>query len=158
MTGVLGAVRPSDWDLPLFMHVLGAMVLVGGITTAATAQFLGWRRAASPDAYALARMAFRALLIVAIPGWIIMRIGAQWIYSEESLEDASLTWLDIGFVTAEGGGVLLLVATVLAGLGVRRLARSDGGRSGLVRDSTPLVTIILVAYLVAVWAMTGKPS
>lgn len=158
MTGVFAAVRPSDWDLPLFLHVFGAMVLVGGIATAAAAQFLGWRRAESSDAHALARMAFRALLFVAGPAWILMRVGAQWIYSEEGLDGASLTWLDIGFVTAEGGGVLLLVATVLAGLGARRLGRSEGGRSGLMRVSTALVTITLVAYLVAVWAMTGKPS
>ena len=27
MTGVLGAVRPDSWNLPLFVHVLGAMIL-----------------------------------------------------------------------------------------------------------------------------------
>jgi hypothetical protein len=158
MSDVLALVRPDDWNFPLFLHVLGAMILVGGIATAAVAQYFGWRRAAASDAQALARMSFRSLLLVAVPGWIVMRIGAQWIASKEGVEDASLTWVDIGYVTAEGGGVLLLAATVLAGLGARRLARSGAERSGLVRASTPLVTIILVAYLVAVWAMTAKVS
>jgi hypothetical protein len=157
MNGVLALVRPDDWNFPLFLHVLGAMILVGGIATAAAAQFFGWRRAATADAQPLARMAFRALLLVAVPGWIVMRIGGQWIASKEGLDgDASPTWVDIGFVTADGGGVLLLAATVLAGLGARRLARTGAERSGLARASTALVTIILVGYLVAVWAMTAK--
>jgi hypothetical protein len=28
---LLAAVRPDDWNLPLFLHVLGAMTLVGGV-------------------------------------------------------------------------------------------------------------------------------
>jgi hypothetical protein len=158
MSGVLAAIRPDEWNFPLFLHVFGAMILVGGIATAAGAQYLGWRRTATGDTQPLARLGFRALLLVAIPGWIVMRVGAQWIASKEGVEDASLTWVDIGYVTAEGGGVLLLAATVLAGLGARRLRRSGAERSGLVLASTALVTIILVAYLVAVWAMTGKPT
>ena len=34
MTSLLAAVRPDSWNLPLFVHVLGAMVLVGAATTA----------------------------------------------------------------------------------------------------------------------------
>ena len=26
---LLAAIRPDDWNIPLFVHVLGAMVLVG---------------------------------------------------------------------------------------------------------------------------------
>jgi hypothetical protein len=156
MNGVLALIRPDDWNFPLFLHVFGAMILVGGIATAAAVQYLGWRRVATTDVQPLARMAFRALLLVAVPGWVVMRIGAQWIASKEGLDQVSPTWVNIGFVTADGGGILLLAATVLAGLGARRLARSGAQRSGLARASTALVTIILVAYLVAVWAMTAK--
>ena len=28
---LLGAIRPDDWDLPLFLHILGAMTLVGAL-------------------------------------------------------------------------------------------------------------------------------
>jgi hypothetical protein len=29
MTSMLAAVRPDSWNFPLFVHVLGAMILVG---------------------------------------------------------------------------------------------------------------------------------
>ena len=35
MSAVLALVRPDDWNFPLFLHVLGAMVLVGATVTAA---------------------------------------------------------------------------------------------------------------------------
>ncbi len=30
---ILAAVRPDSWNFPLFLHVLGAMILVGGLLT-----------------------------------------------------------------------------------------------------------------------------
>ena len=91
MIGVLAAVRPDDQNFPLFVHVLGAMILVGGLLT--TAGALAWARG---DVGSL-RLGYRALLAVALPGWIVMRIGAQWIYSEEGWDDipdsAEPTWL-----------------------------------------------------------------
>jgi hypothetical protein len=53
---------------------------------------------------------------------------------------------------------VLLVTVLLAGLGVRRLRRSGGETSILGRIATPLATILLILYLVAVWAMTAKPD
>ena len=37
MTTVLAAIRPDSWNFPLFVHVLGAMILVGGLLTGASA-------------------------------------------------------------------------------------------------------------------------
>jgi hypothetical protein len=156
---VLAAIRPDDWNLPLLVHVLGAALLVGGLLAAVVAQFLGWRRQPSADAAAYARIAFRALLFVAFPAWWIMRIGAEWIYSK-GWDDVKPTpdWIDVGYITAEGGGLLLLISIILAGLGARRLARGGGETSTLLRVSTVLVTVLLVGYVVAVWAMSGKPG
>ena len=157
---VLAAIRPDDWNFPLLVHVLGAALLVGGLLTAAVALFLGWRRQPNADATAYARTAFRSLLFVAFPAWWIMRIGAEWIYRREGLDDLpeDPDWLGIGYITAEGGGLLLLVSVILAGIGARRLARRGGESSALVRISTILVTVVLLAYVVAVWAMAGKPD
>ncbi len=53
--------------------------------------------------------------------------------------------------------MLLVVATVLAGLAVRRLGRAQ--RAGpFGRAPAGLVSLLLIAYLVAIWAMTTKPS
>ena len=38
MTGLLAAIRPDSWNFPLFLHILGAMVLVGAVTAAVVAQ------------------------------------------------------------------------------------------------------------------------
>lgn len=141
---LLAAVRPDDWNLALFVHVLGAMVLFGALVLALT----------SLAGHNL-RLGYRALLIVAIPSWILMRVGAQWILSEEGLDDVDPApdWVDIGFMTSEGSFLLILVGTVCAGLASRR-ARGGGLRTATLA----LVSISLVAYLVAIWAMTAKPA
>jgi hypothetical protein len=157
---VLASIRPDSWNYALFLHVLGAMTLVGALATAGTAQLLGWTRTEAGDSLAFARVAFKTLLFVGIPAWFAMRIGGQWIASKEGWDnvDNPPSWLDVGFTTADGGGILLLVSVILAGFGVRRLARSDGGASTLVRSAGVLTLILLVAYLVAVWAMSAKPN
>ncbi|HEY7003907.1 MAG TPA: hypothetical protein VH281_06470 [Gaiellaceae bacterium] len=159
---MLAAIRPDSWNYALFLHVLGAMLLVGALVTAVTAQVLGWKRAAVGDSLAYARVAFKTLLFVGIPAWFAMRIGAEWIYSKEGWDnvpsDQQPSWLGIGFITADAGGLLLLVSVILAGFGVRRLGRADGGVSNLGRSAGVLAIVVLAAYLVAVWAMSAKPS
>jgi hypothetical protein len=149
---MLAAIRPDSWNFPLLVHVLGASVLVGGLVVAVAAQFLGWRR--PDDAAAFGHLAFRALLFVAFPAWWVMRVGGQWIYSKEGLDelDPEPDWVGVGFVTADFGGLLLLVSIILAGLGARRQKNILG------RIATVLAAIVLVAYLVATWAMTAKPD
>jgi hypothetical protein len=147
-------------ELALFLHVLGATILVGGLVTAVSAQVLGWTRQTPVAAAAFSRIGFRALLLAALPGWILMRVGAEWIYSEEGWADVdpSPDWLDIGAFVADLGGLLLLVSLVLAGWGARRLRSSGEGASTLVRVATVLSLLLLVAYVVAVWAMSAKPD
>jgi hypothetical protein len=153
---VLAALRPHSTDLAVFVHVAGAMILVGGLVTAAGAGLIGWR----DEANGLRRFSALILFAVALPGWIVMRVGAEWVYSKEHWDDLpdklQPTWLDIGFLTADIGGIILLIALVLAGIGVLR-ARSGGG-AALLRTSAALAAVLLVVYVVAVWAMGGKPS
>lgn len=156
---MLAAIRPTGWDFPLFLHVLGAMILVGGLVVAVAMQLLAWRRRDPADVAAFSRGAFWALLTVALPGWVLMRVGGEWIYSKEGWTgENDPDWLGIGYVAADIGFVVLLVTVLLAGLGVRQLRRSGGGASILARVATPLATILLILYLVAVWAMTTKPD
>ncbi|MDX6539324.1 MAG: hypothetical protein QOI71_934 [Gaiellales bacterium] len=146
--------RPDSWNIALLVHVVGAIVLVGGLLTASAAAIAGW----NDDALTLRRFSYWTLLAVAFPGWIVMRVGAGWIASKEGLDNlkSNPTWLDIGFLTAEGGGLLLLIALILGGIGMRK-SRSGGG-GGLLKASTVIATVLLAAYVVTVWAMGGKPS
>jgi hypothetical protein len=157
---VVAAIRPSDWNLPLYVHVLGAMLLVGAVSAALLLQLAGWRRQEPEAALQRARWAFWTLLLVAFPAWWVMRLGAEWIYSRQGWGDAAdePAWLGIGYVAADLGGLLLLLAILLGGLGVRRLRRTAAGASTLARISTVLVTVSVLAYVVAVWAMSGKPG
>lgn len=150
---MLATIRPGEWNLPLLVHVLGAMLLVGTTLTATIAALAGWRA----DNPMLARLAFRTLLLGVIPSWILMRVGGGWIESREGFGSLSPGWLQVGVIVAEPGLLLLLIATLLSGLGLRR-ARSGGGGGGLTRAAGVLAAVLLVAYVVAVWAMSAKPG
>jgi hypothetical protein len=149
---VTAFIRPDDWNFPLLLHVLGAMVLVAALTLAACALLLAWRDGSA----SLVRLGFRSLLLGVLPAWLLMRVGSEWIVSKEKLEDAKLDWVDIGYMTADTGFVLILAATVLAGIAMRRLTRGDAA-GGFSRSSAVLVSLLIVIYLVATWAMTTKP-
>jgi hypothetical protein len=145
---VLAAIRPDDWNFPLFLHVLSAMVLFGAVVLAVVS--------VAGTSQAGLRLGFRTLLIGAVPAWIAMRLSAQWIASEENLLDEGVetpAWVDIGFITSEGSLVVLVAATVCVGIAARR------GRGGGLRTATVvLVGITVLAYLVALWAMSSKPT
>ena len=62
-------------------------------------------------------------------------------------------------MTAEPSFLLLIVATILAGIGSRRAASADGKPTGTLNTvATVLVALALLLYVVAIWAMTTKPS
>jgi hypothetical protein len=105
------------------------------------------------------RLGYRSLLAVALPGWLLMRIGAQWIASKEGWTAKGIStpkWLDIGFILADAGGLILLISLIVGGIGVRRLRAGQG--TGLLRTTLALSVVLLGAYVVAVWAMAGKPN
>jgi hypothetical protein len=151
---VFAAIRPHDIDLVLLFHVLGAMVLVGGLITASGMAIIGW----GDTTDSLRRMSYRVLLFVAFPGYIVMRIFAQWVESKEHLDNLpdDPTWLGIGYMTADIGGLLLLIALIVGGIGARK-ARSGGGTT-LLKVSSVIATLLVAVYVVAVWAMGGKPT
>ena len=153
MPDVLATIRPDSVSIALFVHIVGAVTLVGGLVAAGTALAIGWRENAERSL----RFGYRALLAAALPGWILMRIGAQWTVSRENLPDNfDPTWLGIGYLTADLGGLLLLLSVIVGGIGVRRL--SSGGGAGLLKASTVLSIVLIAAYVVTIWAMAGKPD
>jgi len=150
----LATVRPDDINVALLVHVLGAMVLVGSLLTAAVATIVGWR----DEGDTLRRLSYKTLLFAALPAFILMYGGALWTYDKESLDALAEDprWVEIGFMTADLGGLLLLIALILGGIGLWR-SRSGGGRP-LLRASGVIAALLVLVYVVTVWAMGGKPN
>ncbi len=149
MLDVIAAIRPGEWNLPLFLHVLGAFVLIG---TAGAGAILSLT-ATGVHAEARRSLAFRCFLLGAIPSYVVMRVGGEWLYDKEfDGVDPQLSWINIGYVTADATALILLVTLLLSRLGAQR------GKPGLVRIAGILSVIAVIAWLVAVWAMGAKPS
>ena len=150
---MLAAIRPDSWNFPLLLHVLGAMLLVGTLVLATSALILAWRNGTA----SMVRLGYRSLLLGVLPSLIVMRVGAGLIASKEHLDNSNAAWIGIGFTTADGGALFLIVAIILAAVAARRTARAEGS-SNLGRASAVLASLLLVAYLVTVWAMAAKPA
>jgi hypothetical protein len=150
---LLATIRPDSWNWALLLHVGGAMILVGGLLTAGAASLLARGDATGT----LARLSYITLAAVAFPGFLLMRVGAALIYDKEGFTGSNdPTWIGVGFGAADGGGFLLLIALIVGGIGLSRARRGGGG--ALLRASGVLALILLVFYVVAVWAMGAKPS
>jgi heme/copper-type cytochrome/quinol oxidase subunit 1 len=149
--GVLAAIRPDAWNFPLFVHVLGAMLLVGATLTGATTLALAH---GDPK---LVRLGYRTLLVLGLPSYALMWVGAHWIYMKEGLDERPLefAWEAIGFAVTEVGAVLFVTALVLGGIGVRRL---PAGGADLLKATNVICLVLLAGFAVAIWAMAAKPT
>jgi hypothetical protein len=148
---MLAIVRPDGWNLPLLVHVAGAMLLVGALVVVAATTAAALRR--DGDSAVLTSLSFRSLLLGVLPSYVAMRGGAEWIASEEAIGEPG--WIGIGYATADGGLLLTIIATVLAW---RARRRGADGRGGSSRAVLVLSALLILAYVVAIWAMTAKPD
>jgi hypothetical protein len=140
---MLALVRPGSWNFPLFLHVLGAAVLVGAV--AATVLI-------AIGAPTLRRLLVRTIGFLVLPAWLLMRLAGQWIDSKEDV-GGNPTWLGVGFLVGDAGLVLLVVTALIAWWGLRRPERRWP-----VRAVATISSVYLIALFVAMWAMTTKPD
>jgi hypothetical protein len=146
---MIAFLRPDGWDFPLFVHVLGAMALFGGVGAIFLLSLAGQRM---PEQAVFARRtAFVTLLAVVWPAYVVMRVGAQWIFDKEDLDPDMPTWISTGIVVGDGGALVLIALTVLGWLALRR-------KPSVARYFAGLAGVYLVALVVAWWAMTAKPG
>jgi hypothetical protein len=168
----LAKLRPDSFNFPLLVHVTGAMILVGGVLTAAAALVL-----ARGDVRKL-RLGYYSLPFVAFPGLVLTKIGANLIWHKESshsLIGAAFPhsddprWIMIGGTALDGGGALLVLALILGWFGLRRI---DGKTDFLAKvpvvkkmtgetllKLTMIISVVLlVGYVAAIWAMSTKPA
>ena len=151
----LAVIRPNEWELPLFVHVLGALALVGALTFATAMLFSAWRdRSAST-----VRLALRSLTLGVLPAFVVLRVSAEWIADKEGYADLDKPpdWIDIGYIVADAGFLLILIPTLLAWAAVRK-ARADTRPGATVTVAAVFITLALAATLIALWVMTTKPG
>jgi hypothetical protein len=142
---MLALIRPDSWNLPLFLHILGATLLFGTVATVAIAGFASRSHAGYEQL--LARVAQRTFVLGIVPAYILMRVGAQWIDSKEFPNGGEPGWVGVGFIVSDAGVILLLIVGIL--LAVRRQR---------VLLAVPLLTALYVIALGVAWvAMSGKP-
>ena len=152
---VLAVIRPNEWELPLFIHTLGALAVVGGLTFATAMLFSAWRDRSAPNV----RLALRSLTLGVLPAFVVLRVSAEWIADKEGYADLDEPpdWIDIGYIVADAGFLLILIPTLLAWAALRK-ARSDTPPGATVTIAAVLISLALVANLIALWAMTTKPG
>jgi hypothetical protein len=153
---MLAAIRAAGQDFPVLLHIVGATLVFGALLASAGSLAL------ARGEVKLLRLGYFSLLLVALPGWILMRASGEWIYRKQGWNDLSeqlrdTSWLRIGFGVADYGALLFLLALVLGGVAVTRLRNGKGG-AGLLKVTMVIALVLAAAYVVAVWAMTGKPS
>ena len=73
-----------------------------------------------------------------------------------SRRTADLPWIGVGYITADAGALLILISIILSAIGLRKLRAGSG--IGLGRAVGIISILLLAAYIVAVWAMTAKPT
>jgi hypothetical protein len=146
---MIAFLRPDSWDFPLFVHVFGAIALFGGVGALFMISFAAQRIPA--QAVFARRLAFTTLLTVVWPAFVVMRVGAQLIYSKEDLDPDFPGWIAVGVTVGDGGVIVLLALTLLGWLALRR-------RPTMTRYFAGLAGLYLVALVVAMWAMSAKPG
>ncbi len=156
MPELLAAIRASGQDFPVLLHIVGATIVFGALLASVGSVAL------ARGQIRLFRVGYFSLLFVALPGWILMRLSGEWIYRKQGWNDlpdqfSKPTWLRIGFDVADWGGLLFLIALVVGGVAVVRMRNGKSG-AALLKVTMAIAVVLAIGYVIAVWAMTGKPS
>ena len=132
---------------PLYVHVVGATALFGGVLAVTILAFAASRYPPEQTLFAR-RLTFWLTLLLVVPAWILMRAGAQWVLSQGYAKN--LGWENAGSVVADGGAVLILLMLLVSWLAWKRpqLGQLVAG----------LGTLYIVALGVAWFAMSYKPA
>jgi hypothetical protein len=149
MIELVASIRPHSWNYLLFLHVAGAAVFFGVVVIATVTQLTA-SKAAKPEL--LRRVAFRSMLIVGVPAYIVFRIGAEWIRIKEIGDATDPDWVGVGYLVADIGLLLFLISLILSGIAVRK------SKSRLATASGVLSAILLAGLVFATWAMGAKPT
>lgn len=159
------AFRPDSWNGLLFVHLLAAFALFGGVLTSTIAGIAAAQRDSPREIFLLTRVGYRTDLFVTWPSLVIL-FGAGSVLAgrEDVWGDA---WLQAGIgVTLIG---TILGGIVLAGLNHRLMRRAKALVAQGVERSEELQKMadhpvfkllgppLLLVFPVLFWLMTAKP-
>lgn len=153
---MLALVRSGNWELALFFHVLGALLLIAGMALVVSATLFAGRSRDPLGAVAFRRLTWKTLVLLVLPSFVLMRATAEWVRTEDGFAD-DLTWINIGYMVTDMGAVVLLALLFLGWRSARTGERGET-RPLSARILSVLAPLYLVALLVAMWAMTTKPD
>ena len=134
----IALIRPHDWTIPLFVHIFGAMLLVGALTLAAVSLIAAWRSGSAR----LIRLAYMSLFYGALPGYIVFRGRRRLDRQQGAPRPTQPAWIGIGYGVSDFGVLLLIISLVVGGISVRQMNRGgepladrgpDRHRPGLAR-------------------------
>lgn len=153
---MLALVRDGAWEWSLLFHVLGALLLTGSLVLVTILAVVGRRHTEAEGTLAWRRYTFRTLLFLVVPSYLLMRIAAEWVRSEDAFPDDQ-AWVGVGYVVTDVGLLLLLALLAAAWWSTRQARRGVASRVA-PRIVMTIAPFYLVALLVAVWAMSAKPA
>jgi hypothetical protein len=156
LTLMTSVIRPDEWNLPFFVHVLGALALTGALVLTAIYLFGAWRSGSA----ASLRLALRSLTLGVFPSYLVLRGSADWISDKEGYADLDEQpdWITIGYIATDLGFLLILASSLLGYLALRRARAGGRGSSPNARVAAILIALLIVMNVVAIWAMTTKPA
>jgi hypothetical protein len=145
----------NEWLL--FVHVLAAMGLVGGVLTV-TIVSLAAARSAWPQHVPLLRaLAFRTNLVLVLPAFVAVHVLGDLLANRE-YEHGEPDWLNTAFAVTDVD--LIVGGVVLTALQFWVLRRTRAGRpAGWPEHLAAYLPVAVLAALVAVLVlMAGKPA
>jgi uncharacterized membrane protein len=159
------AFRPESWNGLLFVHVLAAMTLFGGVLVATIAGIAAARRDSPREIFLLTRIGYRTDLYITWPSFVVLFVaGIILARKEKVFGDA---WVEAGigltiFGTILGGVLLAWVNHRLMRRAALLVAEGVESSEELRRAAdNPLTKLVgpplLLIFPVLFWLMTAKP-
>lgn len=144
-----GSLCGPSCGAPLYVHVLGSLVLFGGVLAVTVLAFAAQSQPLQ-RAIVLHRIAFWTTLGLVVPAFVAMRLGGQWVLDHEGLDRNEPGWVGTGFAISDAGVIVIVLLGLLGWLSARR------PRLGVVVGA--IGAIYLLALGVAWFAMSARPD
>ena len=157
--------RVSKYDWLLFLHVLGAFLLVGGSVTAAALNLSALRRKRPSEIALLLRLAQLAVVPISV-GSIVVLVFGLWLvdetgygYGETWIVAALVLWAAAGALGGAGGRTARHARELAERLAAAGDEPSDELRALVAHRPTLLLSYLSTAAVVAILVlMVWKPG